>query len=197
MTSTITTTLTLDWSGKAVFQSLYLSAPDVPDLFTNPPGFTHDPLTISPVTVDKAKFKYKKQIGDEICQGFFCGTVAVGYEDIDWMWDPVFEIDGTDNDKDGIEDYLEDIVGAMLDGAESGTIDIPAEFSLDLSLAAQSGRLAMGEITIDGYDLLNFYESCNFATDGNDVIFDEVLLLPDAALEEIKAEIIRMVEMWK
>ena len=55
----------------------------------------------------------------------------------------------------------------------------------------------MGEITIDGYDLLNFYETCNFATDGNDVIFDEELLLPDAALKVIKAEIIRMVEMWK
>ena len=79
----------------------------------------------------------------------------------------------------------------------SRTTATPAEFSLDLSLAAQSGRLAMGEITIDGYDLLNFYETCNFATDGNDVIFDEELLLPDAALKVIKAEIIRMVEMWK
>ena len=192
MTSTITTTLTLDWSGKAVFQSLYLSAPDVPDLFTNPPGFTHDPLTISPVTVDKAKFKYKKQIGDEICQGFFCGTVTVEYEDIDWVWDPVFEIDGTEIDKDGIEDYLEDIVGAMLDGAESGSIQIPVEIEISLDITAQSGSLAMGEATVESMAILDVYESCSFATDGKDVIFDEEIELPNAAMKAVKEEIIRM-----
>lgn len=192
MTSTITTTLTLTWSGKAVFQSLYLSAHDVPDLYTNPPAFTHDPLTISPVTVDKAKFKYKKQIEDEICDGFFAGTLTVGYDDIDWEWDPVFEIEGADVDKNGIEDFLEDIAGAMLDGAESGSLQIPVEIEISLDITAQSGSLAMGEATVESMAILDVYESCSFATDGKDVIFDEEIELPNAAMKAVKEEIIRM-----
>ena len=192
MNTTIKTTLILTWSGKAVFQSLILSASDVPDLFSSPQSGT-DPLSVSPVAVDQAKHKYKKQIEDDICGGFFAGTISVGYEDIDWDWDPVFEIEGAEVSKDGIEDYLEDIAGAMLDGAESGSLQIPVEIEITLDITAQSGSLAMGEVTVDSMDILDVYESCSFATDGKNVIFDTEIEMPETAMKAVKAEISRTV----
>ncbi|MBP3210626.1 MAG: hypothetical protein J6M64_12095 [Oscillospiraceae bacterium] len=194
MTTTIKTTLTLTltWSGKAVFQSLLFSASDVPDLFSSPQPRT-DPLSVSPVTVDQAKHKYKKQIEDDICSGFFTGTISVGCDEIDWEWDPVFEIEGSDVDKNGIEDYLEDVAGAMLGGAESGSLQIPVEVEISVDITAQAGALAMGEVTVDSMDILDVYESCSFATDGKNVIFDEEIEMPETAMKAVKAEISRTV----
>lgn len=192
MTLTNTPTLTLTWSGKAAFQSFYFSPSDIPDLFTAPQSST-DVLSVSPVTVDKAKFKYKKQIEDEICDGFFSGTLTIGYEDIDWEWDPLIEIESTEVDKNEIEDYLEDIAGAMLDGADQGTLQIQVPIDITLEIIAKSGNLAMGEITVECMHILDLYENCNFATDGKGVLFDEDFDIPGMALQAVKEAVIEMV----
>lgn len=102
------------------------------------------------------------------------------------------DIDGIEVNKDGIEDYLEDIAGAMLDGEESGSVQITVDIDLSLVISAQSGRLAMGEVVLESLDILDLYETCNFATDGNDVIFDAELDLPDTVMKAIKESIIEM-----
>ena len=81
----------------------------------------------------------------------------------------------------------------MLDGAESGVLPVPVVYDISLDIAARSGMLAMGSVTVESLDLLDVYLECNFAADGSDVIFDEDLELTASAKAAVKKEIISMV----
>ena len=192
MTSTFTIDSKLTWSEKAYFADALLSASEYNELLGTTLS-TNEPIRLSYVSVDKARFKYKKQVADSISDGFLSGSVYVGISELNWEWDPEFEIDGTPVETSDIEDYLDDLASAIMDGAEKGEIQVPVEYTIDLTVTAQSGCLAMGEVTVD--NVLGLFEMCNFATDGEDVIFDGEMDTPRMA--EIKSEIIRMVEGWK
>lgn len=192
MTSTFTIDSKLTWSEKAYFTGAFLSASEYNDLLGASLS-TNEPVMLSGVSVDQARFKYKKQVADSISDGFMTGSVYVGISEINWEWDPEFEIDGTLVETSDIEDYLDDLASAMMDGAEKGEIQVPVEYTIDLNITAQSGSLAMGEVTVD--NVLGLFEMCNFATDCKDVIFDDEMDTPKMA--EIKAEIIRMVEVCR
>ena len=147
------------------------------------------------ITVDIARFKYKKQIEEQICDGNLNGTIQVkGYE-VEWVWDPVCRLDGNPVDLEDIVDEIniEEMAGEMLDGAESGVLPVPVVYDFSLDIAARSGMLAMGSVTVESMDLLDIYLECNFAADGSDVIFDEDLELTASAKAAVKKEIIAMV----
>ena len=191
MNSSVTVKSELIWDGPAEFSALLLPPEDLRELLIDAPkqGFQVG------FTVDIARFKYKKQIGEQICDGNLNGTIQVkGYE-VEWVWDPVCRLNGNPVDLEDIVDEIniEEMAGEMLDGAESGVLPVPVVYDISLDIAARSGMLAMGSVTVESMDLLDIYLECNFAADGSDVIFDEDLELTASAKAAVKKEIISMV----
>ncbi len=191
MNSSVTVKSELIWDSPAEFSALLLPPKDLRELLIDTPkqGFQIG------ITVDIARFKYKKQIEEQICDGNLNGTIQVkGYE-VEWVWDPVCRLDGNPVDLEDIVDEIniEEMAGEMLDGAESGVLAVPVVYDISLDIAARSGMLAMGSVTVESMDLLDIYLECNFAADGSDVIFDEDLKLTASAKAAVKKEIISMV----
>lgn len=191
MNSSFTVKSELTWDGPAEFSALLLPPEDLRDLLVDTPaqGF---PVGI---TVDIARFKYKKQIEEQICEGHLSGTLQVkGYE-VEWVWDPICRLEGKPVDLEDIVDEIniEEMAGEMLDGAESGIQSVSVIYDISLDISAKSGMLAMGSVVIESLDLLDVYLECNFAADGSDVIFDEDLELTEPAKAAVKKEIISMV----
>ena len=191
MNSSVTVQSELTWAGPAEFRALLLPPEDLRELLIDAPkqGFQVG------FTVDIARFKYKKQIGEQICDGNLNGTIQVkGYE-VEWVWDPVCRLNGNPVDLEDIVDEIniEEMAGEMLDGAESGVLAVPVVYDISLDIAARSDMLAMGSVTVESMDLLDVYLECDFAADGSDVIFNEDLELTEPVKAAVKKEIISIV----
>lgn len=191
MNSSVTVQSELTWAGPAEFRALLLPPEDLRELLIDAPkqGFQVG------FTVDIARFKYKKQIGEQICDGNLNGTIQVNGYEVEWVWDPVCRLDGNSVDLEDIVDEIniEEMAGEMLDGAESGVLPVPVVYDISVDITARSGMLAMGSVTVESMDLLDIYLECNFAADGSDVIFDEDLELTASAKAAVKKEIISIV----
>ena len=191
MNSSVTVQSELTWDGLAEVSALLLPPENLRELLIDTPkqGFQVG------ITVDIARFKYKKQIEEQICDGYLSGTIQVNGYEVDWVWDPICRLDGNPVDLEDIADEIniEEMAGEMLDGAESGVLAVPVVYDISLDIAARSGMLAMGYVTVESLDLLDIYLECNFAADGSDVIFDEDLELTASAKAAVKKEIISMV----
>ena len=191
MNSSVTVQSELTWAGPAEFRALLLPPEDLRELLIDAPkqGFQVG------FTVDIARFKYKKQIGEQICDGNLNGTIQVNGYEVEWVWDPVCRLDGNPVDLEDIVDEIniEEMAGEMLDGAESGVLPVPVVYDISVDITARSGMLVMGSVTVESMDLLDIYLECNFAADGSDVIFDEDLELNASAMVAVKKEIIAMV----
>ena len=191
MNSSVTVKSELIWDGPAEFSALLLPPEDLRDLLIDTPK---QGLQVG-ITADIARFKYKMQIEEQICDGNLNGTIQVkGYE-VEWVWDPVCRLDGNPVDLEDIVDEIniEEMAGEMLDGAESGVLPVPVVYDISLDIAAKSGMLAIGSVVVESMDLLDVCLECNFAADGSDVIFDEDLELTASAMAAVKKEIIAMV----
>ena len=191
MNSSVTVQSELTWAGPAEFRALLLPPEDLRELLIDTPK---QGLQVG-ITLDIARFKYKKQIEEQICDGNLNGTIQVkGYE-VEWVWDPVCRLDGNPVDLEDIVDEIniEEMAGEMLDGAESGVLPVPVVYDISVDITARSGMLVMGSVTVESMDLLDIYLECNFAADGSDVIFDEDLELTASAKAAVKKEIISMV----
>ena len=191
MNSSVTVQSELTWAGPAEFRALLLPPEDLRELLIDAPkqGFQVG------FTVDIARFKYKKQIGEQICDGNLNGTIQVNGYEVEWVWDPVCRLDGKPVDLEDIVDEIniEEMAGEMLDGAESGVLAVPVVYDISLDIAARSGMLAMGSVTVESMDLLDVYLECDFAADGSDVIFNEDLELTEPVKAAVKKEIISIV----
>ena len=191
MNSSVTVESELTWAGPAEFRALLLPPEDLRELLIDAPkqGFQVG------FTVDIARFKYKKQIGEQICDGNLNGTIQVNGYEVEWVWDPVCRLDGKPVDLEDIVDEIniEEMAGEMLDGAESGILPVPVEYDISLDITARSGMLAMGSVVIESMDLLDVCLECNFASDGSNVIFDEGLELTEPVKAAVKKEIISIV----
>lgn len=191
MNSSVTVQSELTWAGPAEFRALLLPPEDLRELLIDAPkqGFQVG------FTVDIARFKYKKQIGEQICDGNLNGTIQVNGYEVEWVWDPVCRLDGKPVDLEDIVDEIniEEMAGEMLDGAESGILPVPVEYDISLDITARSGMLAMGSVVIESMDLLDVCLECNFASDGSNVIFDEGLELTEPVKAAVKKEIISIV----
>ena len=179
MNSSVTVQSELTWAGPAEFRALLSPPEDLRELLIDAPkqGFQVG------FTVDIARFKYKKQIGEQICDGNLNGTIQVNGYEVEWVWDPVCRLDGNPVDLEDIVDEIniEEMAGEMLDGAESGVLPVPVVYDISVDITARSGMLAMGSVTVESMDLLDIYLECNFAADGSDVIFDKDLELTASA----------------
>lgn len=185
MTTTANARLKLSWAGEATLSgTAFLTDEEMHLLSAN-----------GEFSVDKLRFKYKKQIKESIRDGFFTGNLYVGINEVEWEWEPDCFVDGESVALSDLKDdsAIEDIVGLMLEGTEFGEKEIEVPIDIDVTVTAQNGNLAMGEVTISCSDILNIYESCNFATDGKEVIFDEELELSDKVICAVKSAIIELV----
>ena len=191
MNSSVTVQSELTWDGPAEFSALLLPPEDLRELLIDTPkqGFQVG------ITVDIARFKYKKQIEEQICDGNLSGTIQINGYEVGWVWDPICRLDGNPVDLEDIADEIkiEEMAGEMLDGAESGVLPVPVVYDISVDITARSGMLAMGSVTVESMDLLDIYLECDFAADGSDVIFDEDLELTASAMAAVKKEIIAMV----
>ena len=191
MNSSVTVKSELIWDGPAEFSALLLPPEDLRDLLIDTPK---QGLQVG-ITADIARFKYKMQIEEQICDGNLNGTIQVNGYEVDWVWDPICRLDGNPVDLEDIVDEIniEEMAGEMLDGAESGVLPVPVVYDISLDIAAKSGMLAIGSVVVESMDLLDVCLECNFAADGSDVIFDEDLELTASAKAAVKKEIIAMV----
>ena len=146
MNSSVTVQSELTWAGPAEFRALLSPPEDLRELLIDAPkqGFQVG------FTVDIARFKYKKQIGEQICDGNLNGTIQVNGYEVEWVWDPVCRLDGKPVDLEEIVDEIniEEMAGEMLDGAESGVLPVPVVYDISVDITARSGMLAMGSVTV-------------------------------------------------
>ena len=195
MKSCITVNSKLTWSGKISIRDAYLF-PHEWNRFLVDAKMPDDgrPVLIPDVPVKQVRYKYKKQIEDELTSGNLEGIIAVGDTEIDWEWNPECCVDDEEVDLPDImlEIDFDDVVERLLDGAEEGTVDYPVEYHIQLDVRAHSGNLAMGDVIIDTHSAPDVFVNCAFATDGKDVIFDDAGDLPESAAPKVKQEIIRM-----
>jgi len=196
LNSKITVNSKLTWSGKISACDAYLF-PHEWNRFLVDAKMPDDgrPVLVPDVSVKQVRYKYKKQIEDELTSGNLEGTIAVGDTEIDWAWNPECYVDEKEVDLRDImlEIDFDDVVERLLDGAEEGTADYQVEYIIQLDLKACSGKLAIGNVIIDTHSAPDVFVNCAFASDGKDVIFDDAGDLPESAAPEVKQEIIRMV----
>ena len=195
MNSKITVNSKLTWSGKISVCDAYLF-PHEWNRFLVDAKMPDDgrPVLVPDVSIKQVRYKYKKQIEDELTSGNLEGTIAVGDTEIDWAWNPECYVDEEEVDLRDImlEIDFDDVVERLLDGAAEGTVDYPVEYHIQLDLKSRSGKLAMGDVIIDTHSAPDVFISCAFASDGRDVIFDDAGDLSVSAAPAVKQEMIRM-----
>ena len=153
----------------------------------------NDPTFLGRVPLHALRFKYKKEIEKEILEGYLSGTLYVGDDEIDWLWDVKCCVDEVKVDIHDVLDReeLEDAVGKMLDGEISGTIEKEIEYQLTVDVIDTEENLICGDVTVSS-DFMFFWSF--FSTDGSHVVYSEDIALQGESLDVINATIIEMLD---
>ncbi len=152
-----------------------------------------DPTFMGRVPLHALRYKYKKEIETDILGGYFVGTLYVGDDEIDWLWDVKCYVDGVKANIDDVldRDELKDAIGRMLDGETEGTILKSVEYLVIVDISDSEGQLACGDVTVSS-DFMFF--GSFFSSDGSNVVFSESIDLQGESLETIKSTIIELLD---
>ena len=189
------------WSGHGVLVPKDALPVNLQKLVVNEPvqaGATiesqrNDPSFVERIPLHALRFKYKKEIEKDILEGYLSGTLYVGDDEIDWLWDVKCCVDGVKVDiHDALDrEELEDAVGKMLDGEISGTIEKTIEYQVTVDVVNIEENLICGDVTVSS-DFIFF--GSFFSTDGSNVVFSEDIALQGESLDVIKATIIELLD---
>lgn len=189
------------WSGHGVIVPKESLPVSLRDLVVRDPENTlstlelqrNDSTSMERVPLYSLKFKHKKIIEKDILSGYLSGTLYIGNDEVDWLWDVKCDVDGVRADIHDVLDHEElgDAIGRMLDGETEGTIIKPIEYQVTVDTIDSEGNLICGDVTVSS-DFIFF--GSFFSTDGTNVVFSEDIELQGESLDAVKATIIEMLD---